>query len=195
MAKVLEELRVDLYSTNTDQQVAAARLLCQQRNWNELPHLLRLLGQKECGFSVAQALVDFGEEVCPEVERALVDPSKHARYNAAWVLAQFQKPRAVRPLLDALKEDFFNEQFLPALHRLGAQELESTLIQQLSKHRTSTELAPARFRASSFLWALTQMRSTAAINLAPLFAQEPHAPLVRQRAQQYLTTVAPGQGA
>ncbi len=196
MAKVLEELRVDLYSTNTDQQVAAARLLCKQRNWDALPHLLRLLGQKECGFSVAQALVDFGEEVCPEVERALADQSKHARYNAAWVLAHFGDKRGARPLLDALKEDFFNEQFLPALHRLGAPELESTLIQQLSRHRQSTHLASARFRASSFLWALTQMRSPAALNLAPHFTQEPHAPLVRQRAQQYLSTVAPpGQSA
>jgi len=191
MVKVLEEMHIDLHSTNTDQQVAAARQLCQQRNWDALPHLLRLLGQQECGFSVAQALVGFGEEVCPEVERALVDPSKHARYNAAWVLAQFQKKHAARPLLDALKEEFFNEQFLPALSRLGTPDLESTLVQQLSLHRRSTQQPSASFRASSFLWALTQMRSSAALNLAPHFTIEPHAPLVRQRAQQYISLMAP----
>ncbi len=194
MAKVLDELRIDLYSANTDQQVAAARQLCEQRNWDALPHLLRLLAQDECGFSVAQALLHFGPEVCQQVELLLMEEKKQVQYRAAWVLAHFGDRRAIKPLMDALKEPFFNEQFLPALSRLAAADLEKLLVRELSRHRQSTDLPAARFRAATFLWALTQMRSKAAVELASHFAQEPHHPLVRQRATLYLKTVVPEWG-
>jgi HEAT repeat protein len=193
-AKVLEQLRVDLYSTNTDQQVAAARQLCEQRNWDALPLLLRLLAQDECGFSVAQALVAFGPEVCHQVELLLMDESKQTQYRAAWILAHFGDKRAARPLLDALKEPFFNDQYVPALSRLGVPDLDRTLVRELSRHRQDTNHPSACFRSATFLWALTQMRSPAAVDLAPHFTQEAHHRLVRQRATHYLSIVAPGQG-
>ena len=194
-AKVLEQLRVDLYSTNTDHQVAAARQLCEQRNWDALPLLLRLLAQDECGFSVAQALLTFGPEVCHQVELLLMDEHKQTQYRAAWILAHFGDKRAARPLLDALKDPFFNDQYVPALSRLGVPNLDRTLVRELSRHRQDTNHPSASFRAATFLWALTQMRSQAALELAPHFTQEAHHRLVRQRAQHYLTTVAPEQSA
>src|SRR5579862_9125647 len=64
MAKLLEQVRTHLYSANADEQVEAARQLCDQHEWDALPELLRLLAQDECGYSVAQALRAFGPEVC-----------------------------------------------------------------------------------------------------------------------------------
>lgn len=192
-AKVMEQLRVDLYSTNTDHQVVAARQLCEQRNWDALPLLLRLLAQDECGFSVAQALLVFGPEVCHQVELLLMDENKQTQYRAAWILAHFGDKRAAKPLLDALKEPFFNDQYVPALSRLGVPDLDRTLVRELSRHRQSTDHPSATFRAATFFWALTQMRSHAAVELAPHFTQEAHHRLVRQRAAHYLKTVAPGQ--
>jgi HEAT repeat protein len=193
-AKMLaERLRVDLFSTNADQQVAAARQLCEQRNWDALPLLLRLLAQDECGFSVAQALVAFGPEVCHQVELLLMDENKRTQYRAAWILAHFGDKRAARPLLDALKEPFFNDQYVPALSRLGVPDLDRTLVRELSRHRQDTNHPSACFRSATFLWALTQMRSQAAVDLAPHFTHEAHHRLVRQRAAHYLQTIAPEQ--
>ncbi len=191
MAKLLEQVRADLYSANTDQQVAAARRLCEQREWDALPELLRLLAQDECGYSVAQALRAFGPEVCDQVGLLLLDDNKAVLYRAAWVLVAFGDQRAIKPMLAALSEPFFHEQFLPTLSRMGIPDFDALLVRELSRHRQSTSHPSARYRASSFLWALTQMRSPAALDLAPHFTQESHDPLVRQRAQRYLATVAP----
>ncbi len=191
MGKLLEQLRADLYSANTDQQVAAARQLCEQRDWDALPELLRLLAQDECGFSVAQALRAYGPEVCDPVGLLLMDERKTVQYRAAWVLAAFGDQRAIKPMLAALSEPFFNEQFIPALSRMGVPDFDRILVRELSRHRQSTDHPSWRFRAAAFFWALIQMRSPAALELAPLFTQETHDPLVRQRAQQYLSVIGP----
>jgi HEAT repeat protein len=191
MAKLLEQVRANLYSANTDQQVAAARQLCEQREWDALPELLRLLAQDECGYSVAQALRAFGPEVCNPVSLLLMDENKAVQYRAAWVLASFGDQRAMKPMLAALSEPFFYEPFLPALSRMGIPDFDRVLVRELSRHRQSTDHPSARFRAAAFFWALTQMRSPAAVVLAPHFTQESHDRLVRQRAQQYLSALAP----
>jgi|SRR5579859_1429577 len=191
MAKLLEQVRADLYSANTDQQIAAVRRLCEQREWEALPEVLRLLAQDECGYSVAQALRAFGPEVCDQVGLLLIQENKAVQYRAAWVLAAFGDQRAIKPMLAALSEPFFHEPFLPTLSRMGLRDFDTLLVRELSKHRQSTSYPSARYRASAFLWALTQLRSPAALDLAPHFTQEAHDPLVRQRAQRYLAAVAP----
>ncbi len=191
MAKLLEQVRVHLYSTNTDQQVAAARQLCEQREWDALPELLRLLAQDECGYSVAQALRAFGPEVCDQVGLLLLHENKGVQYRAAWTLAAFGDKRAVKPMLAALREPFFHEPFLPTLSRMGIPDFERVLVQELSRHRQSTSTPSERFRASAFLWALAHLRAPTAADLAPHFTQEHHAPLVRQRAQRYLEAISP----
>ncbi len=191
MAKLLEQVRTHLHSANTDQQVAAARQLCEQREWDALPELLRLLAQDECGYSVAQALRAFGPEVCDQVGLLLLHENKAVQYRAAWTLAAFGDRRAVKPMLAALSEPFFHEPFLPTLSRMGVPDFDRILTRELARHHQSTDHPSARFRASSFLWALTQMRSPVAVDLTPHFIQEHHAPLVRQRAQRYLEAIAP----
>lgn len=191
MGKLLDQLRADLYSANTDQQIMAARQLCEQRDWDALPELLRLLAQDECGLSVAEALRAYGPEVCDPVGWLLMDENKAVQYRAAWVLAAFGDQRAIKPMLVALSEPFFNEQFIPTLSRMGLSDFDRLLARELSRHRQSTSLPSARFRAATFFWALTQMRSRAALELAPHFTDEAHDPLVRQRAQHYLSVVAP----
>ncbi|HEY7348261.1 MAG TPA: hypothetical protein VH599_08050 [Ktedonobacterales bacterium] len=186
MTKLLEQVQVHLHSANTDQQVAAAQQLCEQREWAALPELLRLLAQDECGYSVAQALWAFGPEVCDQVGLLLLHEQRAVQYRAAWTLAAFGDQRAVKPMLAALSEPFFHEPFLPALSRMGVPDFDHILVKELSRHHQSTSHPSARFRASSFLWALTQMRSPAAADLTPHFTQDHHAPLVRQRAQRYL---------
>ena len=191
MAKLLEQVRTHLYSANIDQQVEAARQLSEQRQWDALPDLLRLLAQDECGYSVAQALRAFGPEVCDQVGLLLLHEQKAVQYRAAWTLAGFSDQRAVKPMLAALSEPFFHEPFLPTLSRMGVPNFDRLLVRELSQHRQNTGAPSARFRASSFLWALTQMRSPAAAELAPHFTQEHHDKLVRQRAQRYLEAVPP----
>lgn len=190
MAKLLEQVRTRLYSANTDEQVEAARQLCEQREWNALPELLRLLAQDECGYSVAHALRAFGPEVCDQVGLLLLHEQKAVQYRAAWTLAGFNDQRAIKPMLAALSEPFFHEPFLPTLSRMGVPEFDRMLARELAKHHQSTSHPSERFRASSFLWALTQMRSPAATDLAPHFTQDHHYVLVRQRAQRYLETMA-----
>jgi HEAT repeat protein len=196
MDKQLEQLRLDLYSSNTDHRVNAVRQLGEQRVWGALEELVHLLEADEFGFSVAQALTAFGPEICKrgELEYMLLHPKKEVRYRAAWVYASFGDKRAVRALQDALQEWFFYEQFLPMLKRLGAPNLDGLMTSELSKHRESTEHPAARYRAVTFLRALTQMHSPAALLLAPHFLGERHDPLVRQHAQQYLSTLAPDRG-
>jgi HEAT repeat protein len=191
MGKLLEQVRAKLSSANTDQQVEAARQLCEQREWDALPDLLRLLAQDECGYSVAQALRAFGPEVCDQVGLLLLHEQKAVQYRAAWTLAAFGDQRAVKPMLAALSEPFFHEPFLPTLSRMGVPNFDRLLVRELSQHRQDTSTPSASFRASSFLWALTQMRSPAAAELAPHFTQEHHDTLVRQRAQRYLESLTP----
>ncbi|HEY7356788.1 MAG TPA: hypothetical protein VH590_09990 [Ktedonobacterales bacterium] len=186
MAKLLDQVRTRLDSANTDEQVEAARQLCDQREWNALPELLRLLAQDECGYSVAHALRAFGPEVCDQVGLLLLHEQKAVQYRAAWTLAGFNDQRAVKPMLAALSEPFFHEPFLPTLSRMGIPEFDRMLARELARHHQSTSHPSERFRAASFLWALTQMRSPAAADLAPHFTQDHHYVLVRQRAQRYL---------
>jgi HEAT repeat protein len=193
MAKQLDQLRGDLYSSNTDYRVAAVRQLAEQRVWGALEEVVRLLEVDECGFSVAQALTAFGPEICKrtELEYTLFHPKKEVCYRAAWVFGFFGDQRAVKPLQDALKEPFFYDQFLPMLKRLGVPDLDRQIIRELSRHRESTDHPAARYRAVTFFRALTQMQSPAALDLAPLFLREQHSALVRQHVQQYLAVVAP----
>lgn len=190
MAKLLEQVRAHLSSANTDEQVAAARQLCEQQEWSALPDLLRLLAQDECGYSVAHALRAFGPEVCDQVGLLLLHEHKPVQYRAAWTLAGFNDQRAVKPMLAALSEPYFHEPFLPTLSRMGIPDFDRVLARELARHHQSTSHPSERFRAASFLWALTQMRSPAAADLAPHFTQDHHYVLVRQRAQRYLEAVA-----
>lgn len=190
MAKLLEQVQANLYSANTDHQVAAVRQLCEQREWNALPELLRLLAQDECGYSVAQALRAFGPEVCDQVGLLLLHENRAVQYRAAWTLAAFGDQRAIKPMLAALSEPFFHEPFLPTLSRMGVPDFDRFLVKELARHHQSTSLPSERFRASAFLWALSQMRTHAAADLAPHFTRDHHDTLVRQRAQRYLETVA-----
>lgn len=191
MATLLEQVRADLYSANTDHQVAAVRQLCERREWNALPELLRLLAQDECGYSVAQALRAFGPEVCDQVGLLLLHENKAVQYRAAWTLAGFGDQRAIKPMLAALREPFFHEPFLPTLSRMGVPDFDRILARELARHHQSTDHPSARFRASAFLWALSQMRTHVAADLAPHFTRDHHAPLVRQRAQRYLEAISP----
>ncbi len=191
MAKLLEQVRTRLYSANVDEQVEAAHQLAVQRQWDALPDLLRLLRQDECGYSVAQALRAFGPEVCDQVGLLLLDERKAVQFRAAWTLAGFGDKRAVKPMLAALSEPYFHEPFLPTLSRMGIPDFDGVLVKELARHHQDTAHPSARFRASAFLWAMTQMRSPAAVHLAPHFTQDHHARLVRQRAQRYLEAVDP----
>ena len=191
MAKLLEQVRTHLYSANIDQQVEAAHQLADQRQWDALPDLLRLLRQDECGYSVAQALRAFGPEVCDQVGLLLLDEHKPVQYRAAWTLAAFGDKRAVKPMLAALSEPYFHEPFLPTLSRMGVPDFDGMLVKELSRHHQDTGYPSASFRASAFLWAMTQMRTPAAVHLAPHFTQDHHDKLVRQRAQRYLEAVGP----
>jgi HEAT repeat protein len=191
MAKLLEQVRADLYSTNTDHQVAAVRQLAEQREWSALPEVLRLLAQDECGYSVAHALRAFGPEVCDQVGLLLLHEQKAVQYRAAWTLAGFNDQRAVKPMLAALSEPYFHEPFLPTLSRMGVPGFDGMLARELARHHQDTAHPSARFRAASFLWALAQMRSPAAADLAPHFTQDHHDRLVRQRAQRYLEAITP----
>ncbi len=191
MAKLLEQVRANLSSANTDEQVAAARQLSEQREWSALPDLLRLLAQDECGYSVAEALRAFGPEVGDQVGLLLLHEQKTVQYRAAWTLAGLGDQRAVKPMLAALNEPFFHEPFLPTLSRMNIPEFGRLLARELARHHESTSDTSSSFRASSFLWALTQMRSPAAVDVAPHFMQDPHVPLVRQRAQRYLEAIPP----
>ncbi|HEY7123092.1 MAG TPA: hypothetical protein VH540_03985 [Ktedonobacterales bacterium] len=193
MAKQLDQIRSDLHSSNADHRVAAVRQLAEQRVWEALEEVVRLLEVDECGFSVAQALTAYGPEICKrtELEYTLFHPKKEVCYRAAWVLGFFGDQRAVKPLMDSLKEPFFHDHFLPMLKRLGVPDLERQMIRELSRHRESTDHPAARYRSVTFFHALTQMQSPAALELAPLFLREQHGALVRQHAQQYLTVVAP----
>ena len=193
MVKLLEQVRAHLSSANTDEQVEAARQLSEQREWDALPELLRMLAQDECGYSVAHALRGFGPEVCDQVGLLLLHEHKPVQYRAAWTLAGFNDQRAVKPMLAALSEPYFHEPFLPALSRMSIPDFDRVLARELSRHRLATNLPSERFRASSFLWALTQMRTSAAADLAPFFTQDHHATLVRQRAQRYLDAITPNQ--
>jgi HEAT repeat protein len=195
MAKLLEQVRTHLSSANTDEQVAAARRLSEQREWDALPDLLRLLAQDECGYSVAHALRSYGPEVCDQVGLLLLHEQKPVQYRAAWTLAGFNDKRAVKPMLAALSEPYFHEPFLPALSRMGIPDFDHVLVRELSRHRLATNHPSERFRASSFLWALTQMRTPAAADLAPHFMQDHHYTLVRQRAQRYLEAITPNRPA
>ncbi len=195
MVKLLEQVRTHLSSANTDEQVAAARQLGEQRQWDALPDLLRLLAQDECGYSVAHALRGFGPEVCDQVGLLLLHEHKPVQYRAAWTLAGFNDKRAVKPMLAALSEPYFHEPFLPTLHRMGVPDFDHVLVRELSRHRLATNYPSPRFRASSFLWALAQMRTPAAVDLAPHFMQDHHYTLVRQRAQRYLEAISPNRQA
>ena len=189
MAKLLEQVQADLDSANADYQMAAVRQLCEQREWNALPKLLYLLKQDECGYSVAQALRIFGPEVCDQVGLLLLDENKAVQYRAAWTLAAFGDQRAIKPMLAALSEPFFHEPFLPTLSRMGVPDFDHFVARELAKHHQSTSHPSARFRASAFLWALSQMRTHAAADLAPHFTRDHHDTLVRQRAQRYLEAI------
>ena len=195
MATPLDQLYEELSSSNTDQLIAAVRQLGEQHVWEALEELVRLLEPPEYGFSVAQALTAYGPEICKrtELEYSLFHPRKEVCYRAAWVLGFFGDQRAVKPLQDAIKEPFFHAPYLPMLKRLGAPNLEHQIVRELSRHRESTASPAARYRSVTFLHALSQMQSTAALDLAPLFLGEPHDPLVRQYAQHYLSAVAPDQ--
>ena len=133
MAKQLDQIRSDLHSSNADHRVAAVRQLAEQRVWEALEEVVRLLEVDECGFSVAQALTGYGPEICKrtELEYTLFHPKKEVCYRAAWVLGFFGDQRAVKPLMDALKEPFFHDHFLPMLKRLGVPDLE----RQIEQHQ------------------------------------------------------------
>jgi HEAT repeat protein len=191
MAKLLEQVRTRLSSANVDEQVEAAHQLAERREWDALPDLLRLLRHDECGYSVAQALRAFGPEVCDQVGLLLLDEQKAVQYRAAWTLAAFGDKRAVKPMLAALSEPYFHEPFLPVLSRMGVPDFDSILVKELARHHEDTSYPSARFRASAFLWAMTQMRAPTALHLAPHFTQDHHDKLVRQRAQRYLEAVDP----
>src|SRR5262249_17434325 len=147
--------------------------------------------QDECGYSVAEALRTFGPEVGDEVGLLLLHEHKAVQYRAAWTLAGLGDQRAVKPMLAALSEPFFHEPFLPTLSRMGVPDFDRLLARHLAGHPHSTNPPSACFRASSFLWALGQMHSPAAVDMAPHFMQNHHVPLVRQRAQRYLEAIPP----
>src|SRR5215471_7510280 len=127
MAKLLDQVRVDLFSSNVDHQVAAARQLCEGRDWDAVPELLRLLKQDECGFSVAQALPAFGREICDQVGYLLLEEDKRVRFRAAMVLASFGDERAIKPMLEALQEPFFHDHVLVSLGQLRVPDLDREL--------------------------------------------------------------------
>jgi HEAT repeat protein len=194
MAKQWDQLRSALYSSNTDQRVQAVRQLGEQRVWGALKEVMGLLEQDEIGFSVAQAMTAYGPELCERIEYALmVHEKQEVRYRVAWILGHFGDSRAIKPLREAIREPFFPAPFLPMLKRLGVADLDRQMVSELSRHRASTKRPDERYRAVAFLHALIEMRSPAALELAPHFLQEGHDPLVRQYAQQYLSALAPDQ--
>ena len=156
MAKLLEQVRTNLSSANTDEQVEAARQLAEQREWSALPDLLRLLAQDECGYSVAETLRAFGPEVGDQVGLLLLHEQKTVQYRAAWTLAGLGDQRAVKPMLAALSEPFFHAPFLPMLSRMSIPDFDRMLARELARHRESTSKPSERFRAASFLWALAR---------------------------------------